>query len=40
MVQSLFASTKNKTIFQNNNLGLTFERNMVFLFTNLGQAQL
>jgi hypothetical protein len=27
---------KNKTIVQNNNLGLVFERRMMFLFKNLG----
>jgi hypothetical protein len=34
MVQSLLASTKNKTIVQNNNRGLAFERRMILLFEN------
>jgi hypothetical protein len=38
MVQSLLASTKNKTIVQNNNLGLAFERKMILLFENSGHA--
>jgi hypothetical protein len=35
MVQSLLASIENKIIVQNNNLGLAFERRMIFLFRNL-----
>jgi hypothetical protein len=35
MVQSLLASTKNKIIVQNNNLGLAFEKWMMFLSRNL-----
>jgi hypothetical protein len=38
MVQSLLALTKNKTIVQNNNLGLAFERRMMLLFENSGHA--
>jgi len=35
MVQSLLASTKNKIVVQNNNLGLAFEKWMMFLSRNL-----
>jgi hypothetical protein len=30
MVQSLLAAIKNKIVIQNNNLGLAFERRMMF----------
>jgi hypothetical protein len=36
MVQSLPTSIENKTIDENNNLGLTFERRMMFLSKNFG----
>jgi len=38
MVQSLLASTKNKTIVQNNNRGLAFEKRMILLFENSRHA--